>query len=84
MARPIFIIRVPTKLGISKEELTSITDQLEERLDKEYHVIAFSSSIDEEVKFECLNSSNAKDIDIEKLKKTIHAFQKMRHPDDIA
>lgn len=68
MAKPIFISRIPYTL--TDDEYQKCKDILKEQLQKEYHLIFISQDISD-FQFECFNSENVDDIEIEDLLKKV-------------
>lgn len=66
MSKPIFIIRFP----YSKEHREEYIEVLESirRTMRDYHVFSVMDSETERVEFECYNTDNASELDIEKIK----------------
>ena len=72
MAKPIFIIRIPTASvnEMGKDKLAHIQRGLRNELD-DYHVLMMSDSNVTESKFECFNVENLDAITIDELKQRI-------------
>jgi hypothetical protein len=65
MAKPIFLIGFP--MSADNESVYHVQADLSQKLEGEYHVIAYKIPGIESIKFEVLNAINASDIEIEAL-----------------
>lgn len=65
MAKPIFLIGFP--MEADNEAVFRVQSDLSQKLDGEYHVIAYKIPGIESIKFEVLNAINATDVQIEEL-----------------
>lgn len=68
MTKPIFIIRIPA--SIPKEPLIEQMDYIQRTL-QDYHIVPVRESSINRVEFECYNSTNATDKDIEEIKQMV-------------
>jgi len=65
MAKPVFIIKVPSHLQEHIEAIRGITNHMDD-----YHILLVIHN-NTEFKFECYNITSAKNVDIEALKERI-------------
>ena len=72
MAKPIFIIRIPTSAleTMGGDKLTQITKDLQTQLD-DYHVLSMVDNHVETAKFECFNVEHLDTITIAEMKELI-------------
>lgn len=68
MAKPIFVIRLPHEAN-NQFPYDNVSDHLHD-----YHVITVPEDRDD-IAFECFNTKDARDIDIEELKSKIKQWQ---------
>lgn len=71
MAKPIFLIRIPKALNMPRTRIEDISAQLGNKFNDEYHIVAFICQFAKEVTFECHNTENQDEMEIENLKKYI-------------
>jgi len=71
MAKPIFLIRIPKSLNMSKEVITDISKQLDLKFNNEYHIVAFICQFAKQVDFECYNVETQNEIKVDDLKKYV-------------
>lgn len=69
MAKPIFIIRIPTSAleTMGGDKLTQITKDLQTQLD-DYHVLSMVDNHVLEAQFQCFNTDNVPEIELDSLK----------------
>ena len=72
MAKPIFIIRIPTSAleTMGGDKLTQITKDLQTQLD-DYHVLSMVDNHVETAKFECFNVEHLDTITVAEMKELI-------------
>lgn len=69
MAKPIFIVKIPTHFNMPNDKVDVIREKLRHALKDEYHVLVMAGNNDTtDTKFECLNDcTGLPDVDIAKL-----------------
>lgn len=72
MAKPIFLIGFP--ISSDNESVYHVQSDLSQKLEGEYHVIAYKAPDLESIKFKVLNAINSSDIEIEDLIAKTNSF----------
>lgn len=74
MTKPIFICKCPKRIFDNTSKLNEVDEIVSGKIGKEYHVfVVMANTFDFE--FECYNATDAKDIDLEELKKHIWGLE---------